>query len=81
MCVRVAPCLLCSLYPLFALALVFVTFLLAATMSWSKITATGTTPSARRAHSANAMGSVIYVFGGGDGSTALNEIYAFDTGS
>jgi len=49
-------------------------------MSWSKPQITGTAPGPRRAHTATLVGTnKIYMFGGGDGNKALNEIYVLDT--
>lgn len=50
-------------------------------MHWTKPECTGRAPGPRRAHSAVLLGKHIVVFGGGDGSKALNETYTLDTGS
>ncbi|XP_060071944.1 uncharacterized protein LOC132551817 [Ylistrum balloti] len=53
------------------------------TCTWSELTTTGDVPAPRNAHTATAVGHVMYVFGGrtginmGEGS--FNELYAFDT--
>ncbi len=46
--------------------------------SWTKIKGTGTTPSGRAGHSANVVGSSIYVFGGENSTGALGDFYVLD---
>ncbi|EGG14174.1 hypothetical protein DFA_11943 [Cavenderia fasciculata] len=50
------------------------------TLTWSKPITNGSGPGPRRAHTANLVaGKNIYIFGGGDGNKALNEMYVLDT--
>jgi hypothetical protein len=49
-------------------------------MSWSKPEGGGKLPGPRRAHTSIQLGKKIVVFGGGDGKSALNDTYIFDTG-
>ena len=49
-------------------------------MDWKKVKTTGQIPSPRRAHTATLCGTKIYLFGGGDGDTALNDMYFLDIG-
>lgn len=49
-------------------------------MSWSQPLVSGQGPGPRRAHTATLVGNKIYVFGGGDGKKALNDVFALDTG-
>ncbi|KYR02856.1 hypothetical protein DLAC_00326 [Tieghemostelium lacteum] len=52
------------------------------TLTWTKPVTTGNGPGPRRAHTANLVnGKTIYIFGGGDGNKALNEVYSLDTDS
>ncbi|OWF37075.1 nitrile-specifier protein 5-like [Mizuhopecten yessoensis] len=53
------------------------------TKTWSELTTSGDVPIPLNAHSAAAVGHVMYVFGGRTGITmgegSLNDLYAFDT--
>ena len=51
------------------------------TMTWSQPITTGTTPSVRAGHSCVAVGTKLYLFGGGDGTTYLNDLHILDTGT
>ncbi len=48
--------------------------------SWNRLEVSGKIPPPRHSHSLIAVGTKIYLFGGHDGSTWLNDLYAFDTG-
>lgn len=56
-------------------------FILTETLDWTLVKHSGTPPSPRRAHSATFAGGYIFIFGGGDGSSYLNDIHVFDTRS
>jgi len=49
--------------------------------TWSQAQPSGHGPGPRRAHTATLVGHKIYVFGGGDGKKALNDVYILDTGT
>ena len=49
-------------------------------MTWSKPITTGVEPSPRAGHSCIAVGTKLYYFGGGDGTTYLNDLHILDTG-
>ncbi|EFJ21745.1 hypothetical protein SELMODRAFT_52725, partial [Selaginella moellendorffii] len=49
------------------------------TKSWSKPFLKGTLPAPRDSHTCTAAGSKLFVFGGTDGTTPLNELYVLDT--
>lgn len=49
-------------------------------MTWSKPITTGNPPSVRAGHSCVAVGTKLYLFGGGDGNTYLNDLHILDTG-
>ena len=48
-------------------------------MAWSQAYVAGTSPAARSRHSTVAIGSKLYVFGGGDDSRVYNDLYVLDT--
>ncbi len=50
------------------------------TMAWTQVTTSGSAPSARSGHVAiyDAAGNRLVVFGGFNGTTALNDLYALD---
>jgi N-acetylneuraminic acid mutarotase len=48
-------------------------------MAWTYPVSTGSPPGARAAHSCDAIGSKLYVFGGWNGKRALNDLYVLDT--
>ncbi|CAG8541413.1 7652_t:CDS:2, partial [Racocetra fulgida] len=50
----------------------------APSMYWSKMRTHGNIPSRRRAHTTAYYNNCIYVFGGGDGVRALNDVYKLD---
>eukprot|EP00288_Rhodomonas_lens_P007119 CAMPEP_0177717610 /NCGR_PEP_ID=MMETSP0484_2-20121128/15138_1 /TAXON_ID=354590 /ORGANISM="Rhodomonas lens, Strain RHODO" /LENGTH=503 /DNA_ID=CAMNT_0019229725 /DNA_START=236 /DNA_END=1744 /DNA_ORIENTATION=+ len=50
-----------------------------AIMSWSKPDTVGEAPSPRAAHTANVVGSRIFIFGGNDGTVRMNDLYSLDT--
>lgn len=52
----------------------------AETMIWWRPPVTGQGPGPLRAHTATAVGSKIYVFGGGNGSSVSSRVFVFDTG-
>ncbi|CAG8559980.1 10531_t:CDS:2, partial [Acaulospora morrowiae] len=45
------------------------------TLTWTKPSTSGSVPSPRRAHTAAYYNECIYVFGGGDGARALNDVH------
>jgi N-acetylneuraminic acid mutarotase len=47
-------------------------------LTWSIPTIAGESPSARRAHSTFVWNDKLYVFGGGDGTHALSDLFALD---
>ena len=47
-------------------------------MTWSRLQATGPTPSPRRAHVSVIWRNHLYIFGGGDGIHALNDVYSLN---
>ncbi len=47
--------------------------------AWTQLSPSGPAPSARSGHTAVMIGSTMYVFGGWDGTTSLNDLYAYDT--
>jgi N-acetylneuraminic acid mutarotase len=47
-------------------------------LTWSIPTISGESPSARRAHSTFVWNDKLYVFGGGDGTHALSDLFALD---
>src|SRR6185312_3158085 len=47
-------------------------------MTWSKPVTFGQVPSPRRAHTTVYYNNCIYVFAGGDGVRALNDVYSLD---
>ena len=49
-------------------------------MTWKRATATGEPPSPRRAHSAVFSNGKLYIFGGGDGKKALNDLHSLTIG-
>ncbi|EFJ04464.1 hypothetical protein SELMODRAFT_432394 [Selaginella moellendorffii] len=49
------------------------------TYTWSKPVIKGTHPSPRDSHSSTAVGSKLYVFGGTDGTSPLNNLFVLDT--
>ncbi|EFJ05979.1 hypothetical protein SELMODRAFT_431101 [Selaginella moellendorffii] len=49
------------------------------TYTWSKPVMKGTHPSPRDSHSSTAVGSKLYVFGGTDGTSPLNDLFVLDT--
>jgi len=49
-------------------------------MYWSRPVTTGDQPPAVRAHSFTAVGTKLYLFGGGDGNKIYNDLYICDTG-
>lgn len=49
--------------------------------SWSRPSVAGACPSARCAHAADVVDTRLFVFGGWDGRTILNDLYVLDTGS
>lgn len=55
-------------------------YILKETFEWKKAQTSGQQPGPRRAHSASLIGTRIFIFGGGDGAFALNEIFTLDTG-
>ncbi|EFJ04655.1 hypothetical protein SELMODRAFT_138417, partial [Selaginella moellendorffii] len=52
----------------------------AGTYTWSKPVMKGTHPSPRDSHSSTAVGSKLYVFGGTNGTSLLNDLFVLDTG-
>lgn len=50
-------------------------------MFWEKITASGSHPNPRAAHSANVVNHKLYVFGGWNGFGAFNDVYSLDLDS
>ncbi len=50
-------------------------------MTWSKPITTGSVPGCRAGHTMTAVGSKLFVFGGGDGSHYLNDLHILDTGN
>jgi len=48
-------------------------------MTWSKPVTTGVVPGPRAGHTMTAVGSRLYVFGGGDGNHYLNDLHILDT--
>lgn len=60
--------------------LIYVIFV-SETMTWSEPKVGGSGPGPRRAHTATLIGSnKLYIFGGGDGNKALNQVFVLDTG-
>ncbi|EFJ04190.1 hypothetical protein SELMODRAFT_432643, partial [Selaginella moellendorffii] len=51
----------------------------AGTYTWSKPVMKGTHPSPQDSHSSTAVGSKLYVFGGTDGTSPLNDLFVLDT--
>jgi BTB/POZ domain/Kelch motif len=51
----------------------------ASPMRWERIEASGDTPEPRGWHTMSAVGTLLYVFGGCDGSTSFNDVHVFDT--
>ncbi|EFJ04741.1 hypothetical protein SELMODRAFT_432129 [Selaginella moellendorffii] len=51
----------------------------AGTYTWSKPVMKGTHPSPRDSHSSTAVKSKLYVFGGTDGTSPLNDLFVLDT--
>ncbi|XP_024523389.1 rab9 effector protein with kelch motifs [Selaginella moellendorffii] len=51
----------------------------AGTYIWSKPVMKGTHPSPRDSHSPTAVGSKLYVFGGTDGTSPLDDLFVLDT--
>ena len=49
-------------------------------MEWSQAYVAGTSPASRSRHTCVAVGSKLYVFGGGDDSRVYNDLYVLDTG-
>jgi hypothetical protein len=49
-------------------------------MTWSRPVTTGTVPGPRAGHTISAVGSKLFVFGGGDGNQYLNDLHILDTG-
>jgi hypothetical protein len=49
-------------------------------MAWSQAYVAGTSPSARSRHTTIAVGTKLYVFGGGDDTRVYNDLYILDTG-
>ncbi|EFJ04563.1 hypothetical protein SELMODRAFT_432297 [Selaginella moellendorffii] len=49
------------------------------TYTWSKPVMKGTHPSPRDSHSSTAVGSKLYVFGGTNGTSLLNDLFVLDT--
>ncbi|XP_024523561.1 rab9 effector protein with kelch motifs [Selaginella moellendorffii] len=52
----------------------------AGTYTWSKPVMKRTHPSPRDSHSSTAVGSKLYVFGGTDGTSPLDDLFVLDTG-
>src|SRR5688572_4205605 len=50
-------------------------------MTWQQISAHGQIPSPRAGHTATSAIGKIFVFGGGDGSRILNDLYIYDPGT
>lgn len=50
-------------------------------MTWTKPVATGTCPGIRAGHTMTAVGTKLFVFGGGDGNNYLNDLHILDTGA
>lgn len=48
--------------------------------AWTQITGTGSQPTARANHAAVVAGDSMYIFGGFDGTSYLNDIYVFSLG-
>jgi hypothetical protein len=49
-------------------------------MTWSRPITTGEPPGPRAGHTCVAFGTKLCVFGGGDGSRYLNDVFVLDTG-
>jgi hypothetical protein len=49
-------------------------------MTWSRPIATNDAPGCRAGHTCVALGTKLYVFGGGDGNSYLNDLHILDTG-
>jgi len=49
-------------------------------MTWSKPITTGQVPGPRAGHTMTAVGSKLFIFGGGDGYHYLNDLHILDTG-
>mmetsp|Transcript_8429 Transcript_8429/g.28286 ORF Transcript_8429/g.28286 Transcript_8429/m.28286 type:complete len:1016 (-) Transcript_8429:107-3154(-) len=49
------------------------------TMAWLSPNTSGTPPPPRAAHTANIVGSKMYIFGGNNGSYRMNDFYSLDT--
>ncbi len=50
------------------------------TLTWTKVTTSGTIPSARAAFGGMCpVGNTIYIFGGRDSSQRTNDLFALDT--
>ena len=50
-------------------------------MAWSQPSTYGDTPPASRAHSFTAVGTKLFLFGGGDGTKCFNDLHIFDIGA
>ena len=50
-------------------------------MTWSRPITTGEPPGCRAGHTMTAVGTKLYVFGGGDGSHYLNDLHILDLGA
>jgi len=53
--------------------------LLTDTMTWMQPATTGQCPSARAGHTCTALGTKLFVWGGGDGEHYLNDLHILDT--
>lgn len=51
------------------------------TKAWSQVTATGTIPSPRFSHGAAIYKEIMWVFGGSNKSSTLDDLYSFNTGT
>lgn len=47
--------------------------------AWSKPNIKGTPPSPRDSHTCTAVGSRLFVFGGTDGTSGLNDLYMLES--
>lgn len=59
--------------------LTFVSWIITVKQTWSKPMVKGGAPSPRDSHSCNTVGTSLFVFGGTDGKTPLQDLYILDT--
>jgi hypothetical protein len=50
------------------------------TLDWTNPKVSGQQPGPRRAHTLTVVGQKLYLFGGGDGASALSETFVLDIG-